>query len=254
MYWSSRRFICKPESHLILAYLTRLVLYTMTHDIIITIISSSNNTNSILISSPSSSHQELPHPSTPAKPLNTGNSLCDEGAAGECVVATPAQGFATPLRTPSGPPPSSTHPSLYRHHHPPRRHCTSSTPHSANEQEEEEEKERTRDCPVCFSPLANRSIHKTRCNHLFHRTCLVESRAAHINGCPCCRREITPGLTPFDAIAGRNVSGRDQIISRARAARQAVMLRMQQQSRRSVNGFTSFLKVFFWGKTTEMMI
>jgi hypothetical protein len=59
---------------------------------------------------------------------------------------------------------------------------------------------------------------------------MVSSRAAHINGCPCCRAAITPGLTPFDAVPGRNnllnnASDRDQIASRARAARQAVMAR-----------------------------
>lgn len=58
---------------------------------------------------------------------------------------------------------------------------------------------------------------------------MVASRAAHINGCPCCRAQITPGMTPLDAVPGRNnlltASDRDQIASRARAARRAVMAR-----------------------------
>jgi len=80
-----------------------------------------------------------------------------------------------------------------------------------------------------MSPLASRSIYKTRCSHRFHKSCLVESRAAHINGCPFCRGEITPGLTPFEACLGRVLSEREQIISRARTARQAVLARMQQR-------------------------
>lgn len=70
---------------------------------------------------------------------------------------------------------------------------------------------------------------------------MVSSRAAHINGCPCCRAQITPGLTPFDAQPGRNNlnlifqhgngNGRDTIASRARAARQAVMARFMMQRR-----------------------
>lgn len=66
---------------------------------------------------------------------------------------------------------------------------------------------------------------------------MVSSRAAHINGCPCCRGEITPGLTPADAVPGRNnllMNDRDTIASRARAARQAVMARFM--ARRGANG------------------
>lgn len=115
---------------------------------------------------------------------------------------------------------------------------------SENQEENdgEEDEEEDRDCPICYSPFVNRSVHRTRCQHLFHKSCFISSRAAHINGCPCCRGQITPGLTPFDAQPGRNNlaslpgNDRNSIASRARAARQAVMARMARRAGGAAGG------------------
>lgn len=44
------------------------------------------------------------------------------------------------------------------------------SPKSEASQEADDEDEEERECAICFSPFLNRSVHRTRCNHYFHRT------------------------------------------------------------------------------------
>ena len=46
--------------------------------------------------------------------------------------------------------------------------------------------EMTTDCCICLDSLIT-DIHKTPCNHLFHKACLDQWDKA--NGCPCCRQQ-----------------------------------------------------------------
>ncbi len=198
---------------------------------------------------PSSSQATTAPPSSSPPPAAGG-----EGGGGLCTpVRTPRHGgddegtgFSTPDAPTTGAARGSSSSVLHRHHHHHRRRLDSGSGGSVEDHEEgpkeEHEDERDLDCPICMSPLASRSVYKTRCSHFFHRSCMVETRAAHINGCPFCRGEITPGLTPFDACPGRVVSERDQIISRARAGRQAVLRRMQQQQGRRSLTFPATLE------------
>lgn len=206
-------------------------------------------------SSPSPSEAFLSQAATVPPPSSPPSTYPTTPAAGLCTtpVRTPGRsdnhdtgGFSTPDAPTTGAARGSTSSVLHRrHHHHHRRLLDSSgldddaaaaddDHHHLPKKHEDDQDDRDLDCPICMSPLAARSVYKTRCSHFFHRSCMVETRAAHINGCPFCRGEITPGLTPFDACPGRVVSERDQIISRARAGRQAVLRRMQQQNRRSL--------------------
>lgn len=159
-----------------------------------------------------------------------------------CGTGEEGGGFSTP-DAPTAGARHSTGSSLLLHHHR-RRNLTpqDGTDHDdsleSHAQHQTEGHDPDLDCPICMSPLALRSVYKTRCSHHFHKSCLVESRAAHNIGCPYCRGHITPGLTPFDACAGRVGNDRDQIVNRARAARQAVLARIQQRQgeRRGTGG------------------
>lgn len=45
------------------------------------------------------------------------------------------------------------------------------------------------ECSICLEPLLGEDIHKTHCNHLFHRECLVNSQR-YTQRCPLCRRDL----------------------------------------------------------------
>lgn len=172
----------------------------------------------------------------PTSPLNPSSSTADAFAQSTpCKTPRTSDdddggGFSTPVAPTTGAL-HSTGSALHHNHHRRHSHCLQHSPSPSPSQsikpDAYEGRDHDQDCPICMSPLASRSIYKTRCSHRFHKSCLVESRAAHINGCPFCRGEITPGLTPFEACLGRVLSEREQIISRARTARQAVLARMQ---------------------------
>lgn len=44
------------------------------------------------------------------------------------------------------------------------------------------------DCPICLDPL-NKDVIKTKCNHHFHKACIVQSLVIKKN-CPMCRQNI----------------------------------------------------------------
>ncbi len=62
-------------------------------------------------------------------------------------------------------------------------------------------------CAVCLSPLRKKSGEESRrgpvfvtpCSHHFHLSCLRGCREYHTSGCPLCRSQLPPGLTPIGA-------------------------------------------------------
>jgi len=58
------------------------------------------------------------------------------------------------------------------------------------------------ECLICYDILQNKIMHQLKCNHIFHRHCLLQSfRASKQRECPYCR-------TPYDPLVYHVMDGK----------------------------------------------
>lgn len=62
----------------------------------------------------------------------------------------------------------------------------------------QQKKQQQQECPACYTPLKQKPVKKTQCNHSFHQQCLNSwidtcRRDGRTPTCPLCRRRIQQG-------------------------------------------------------------
>ena len=126
-------------------------------------------------------------------------------------------------------------------------------------QQEEEEATKTpikQSCSICWSPMELRlpgdavsprgsgsaekpsSVTKTKCGHVFHRRCLMESKIRNAQ-CPNCRAPLTPITNPTAVITeiGQSDFGiRASIIHASHRARNAVRAALRAKAEAAAAG------------------
>jgi len=53
-----------------------------------------------------------------------------------------------------------------------------------------------RDCPICYDVISGKDFKITRCNHVFHKSCL-ERWTCQNSTCPMCRENIIQGRVVY---------------------------------------------------------
>jgi len=76
----------------------------------------------------------------------------------------------------------------------------------------QQKKQQQQECPACYTPLKQKPVKKTQCNHSFHQQCLNSwidtcTRSGRTPTCPYCRRRIQGGGAAAPAAGGAAAAG-----------------------------------------------